>query len=198
MIINGKDFTIAPRSDLRDANLSYANLRGATLFCADLRDSNLRDANLSYADLRDADLRGANLSYADLRDSNLSGANLSYADLRDSNLRCANLSDADLSGAMMPPLITPEGDIVGYKKVSGGIVKLRIPAEAKRTASWVGNKLRAEYAVVLEGSGYSEYCATFAYKQWDLIRPDAYDNDPRIECTHGIHFFLTRQEAEDY
>jgi len=42
------------RADLRDASLSYADLRGA----------DLRDANLSCADLRGADLRDADLSCA--------------------------------------------------------------------------------------------------------------------------------------
>lgn len=24
------------------------------------------------------------------------------------------------------------------------------------------------------------------------------DADPRVECSHGIHFFMSRQEAEDF
>ena len=46
-----------------------------------------------------ANLSGADLSGADLRDANLSGADLSGADLRDANLSGADLSGADLSGA---------------------------------------------------------------------------------------------------
>ncbi|EPC4718900.1 pentapeptide repeat-containing protein [Listeria monocytogenes] len=76
------------------ANLSYADLRRA-----DLSGANLRGANLSYADLRRADLSGANLRGANLRRANLSYADLSYADLSCANLRVANLSYADLSYA---------------------------------------------------------------------------------------------------
>ncbi|EAC6792571.1 pentapeptide repeat-containing protein [Listeria monocytogenes] len=76
------------------ANLSYADLRRA-----DLSGANLRGANLSYADLRRADLSCANLRGANLRRANLSYANLSYADLSCANLRVANLSYADLSYA---------------------------------------------------------------------------------------------------
>ena len=43
--------------------------------------ANLRGANLSYANLRGADLGDANLSCADLRGANLSDANLSDADI---------------------------------------------------------------------------------------------------------------------
>jgi uncharacterized protein YjbI with pentapeptide repeats len=46
-----------------------------------------------------ADLRGADLSWANLREANLSGADLSWANLFNSNFSGANLSGADLSGA---------------------------------------------------------------------------------------------------
>ncbi|EAY9149506.1 pentapeptide repeat-containing protein [Salmonella enterica subsp. enterica serovar Uganda] len=73
------------------ADLCGANLRGANLRDADLRGADLRDADLRGADLRDADLRGA-----DLRDADLRGADLRGADLRDADLRGADLRGADL------------------------------------------------------------------------------------------------------
>lgn len=33
---------------------------------------------------------------------------------------------------------------------------------------------------------------------WHEGRPDKFDPDVRVECSHGIHFFLTREEAETY
>ncbi|EKH5613044.1 pentapeptide repeat-containing protein [Salmonella enterica] len=71
------------RADLCGANLRGANLRDADLRGADLRGANLRDADLRGADLRDADLRGADLRGADLRDADLRGADLRGADLPD-------------------------------------------------------------------------------------------------------------------
>jgi uncharacterized protein YjbI with pentapeptide repeats len=56
-------------ADLRGAVLSYAVLRDAVL-----RDADLRGAVLSYADLRDAVLRDADLRGADLRGADLRGA----------------------------------------------------------------------------------------------------------------------------
>jgi hypothetical protein len=86
------------RPDLREANLSDADLSGAFLTRA-----NLSHADLSGANLSDADLRGAFLSHADLRGAFLAEANLSDADLSGAFLTEANLSHADLSGA------TPSG-----------------------------------------------------------------------------------------
>ena len=72
-----------------EANLIFADLRGARLGAA-----NLSNADLSNADLSGARLGAANLSNADLRGADLSGARLSNADLSD-----ADLSNADLTGA---------------------------------------------------------------------------------------------------
>jgi len=183
------------RADLRDSDLRGVNLRGVDLRRADLRDSDLRDsdlrvANLSVANLRWADLSGANLRYADL-----SGANLRWSDLRWSDLR-----GADLLGATLPhfQICPEEGEFVAWKKTSGGVVKLLIPADAKRTSSLVGRKCRAEYAVVLEGEGKSVHYPGTEYRPGEKVYPDKYCDDIRLECSHGIHFFMTEREAEEW
>ena len=51
--------------------------------------------DLQDADLQDAYLRGANLQDANLQDAYLRGANLQDANLRGANLQDANLQDAD-------------------------------------------------------------------------------------------------------
>jgi hypothetical protein len=81
-------------ADLRRANLSEADFRGADLIGVDLR-----GADLSEADLRGANLSGANLRVTDLSRANLSGANLSRADLSGTDLRVVDLSKAIIFGA---------------------------------------------------------------------------------------------------
>jgi hypothetical protein len=206
--VEGKEGGV--RADLSSANLSgadlsRADLSGAYLSGADLSGANLSGAYLYGADLSRADLSGANLSRADLSGAylsgaNLSGANLSGADLSGANLSGANLSGADLSGAYLPnfSICPEEGDFIGWKKVQGGVVlKLLIPASAKRTSSLVGRKCRAEFVIVLEGEGLSGRGNLF-YKLGNTVHPDKYDPDIRVECTSGIHFFITRKEAEEY
>jgi hypothetical protein len=46
---------------------------------------------------------------------------------------------------------------------------------------------------VIEGTGEAKYDGT-PY-QLGFIKPDSYDPDPRVECSHGIHFFITKEEA---
>jgi hypothetical protein len=193
------------RANLRYANLRYANLSGANLSCANLSYANLSCADLSYANLSCAYLSGANLRDANLRDANLSRAYLSYANLSGANLSAANLSGAklggaNLSGAKLPRFQLPQTKAIrGFKKLKDGVIcELRIPAKAKRTASLVGNKCRAEYAVVLSGAGVSSHDGRTRYAVGETVRPDSYDDDIRVECTNGIHFFRTREEAERY
>ena len=201
-------------ADLFGANLRGANLSNADLFGANLRGANLFGANLRNADLRDADLRCANLSNADLR-----GANLSNADLCGANLRGANLSNADLCGASIDqmmwniytvfyPLQCPEsGSYIGYKKASGLVVKLEIPADARRSSA-TSRKCRASKAKVLSitdingnpagGQVKSNYDPNFVYAIGETVEVTDFDDNRWNECSTGIHHFITRAEAVIY
>jgi len=189
---------IKAKANLRDANLRDANLSGANLSGANLSDAYLSDANLSGANLSDANLRGAYLSGAYLSGANLSGANLSDANLSGAYLRGAKGADY----AIAKTRILPEGDIIGWKKCMGDvIVKLRIPADAKRSHAF-GRKCRAEYVDVLEvfgaAAGISLHDRKTEYRAGQRVTPDSFDDNWQYECSSGIHFFITRLEAENY
>ena len=188
--------------------------------------ANLRDAILSYAILRDANLSGTNLSYAILSGANLSGAiligaNLSYANLRDAILSGTNLSYAILIGAILSDeqikqmnhhrpfqIIPQEGEFIAWKKGSDGcLINILIPKTAKRTSNLVSRKCRASEVKVLaiwDSQGnpvkecYGWQQGDFIYKVGRVAKPDSYNDDIRQECTNGIHFFVTREEAEDW
>ena len=153
----------------------------------DLRDADLQDANLQDANLRGADLRGADLRGADLRGAHLRGA----------HLRGAHLQDAV---GLSQFITTPAGSLTVYKKTTTGIVTLEIPRTAGRVNAYGSRKCRAEFAVVsfAPDGAKSLHDGTVTYAVGQTVRPDSYDPDPRVECSHGIHFFLTREEAEDY
>ena len=174
--------------------------------------ASLSGADLSLADLSGASLSGANLSGANLSRANLSGANLSDANLSRADLSGASLSGANLKEAKLPPfqIVPQEGAFIAWKAVREGVLKLEVPAKAKRTSSLVGRKCRAEFVKVLgfylkgETDPAKIKFATgihsneFAYRVGRIVRPDSYNDDPRVECTNGIHFFVTREEAEAY
>ena len=213
-------------ADLRDANLSGADLRGAdlggaNLWYADLRGADLRDANLRCADLGYADLGGANLSGADLdgtdlkstdlRGANLGHANLWGADFGGADLGGANLWNADLSCVknIFFPMACPEkGSFIAFKKAGFYIIELFIPSNAKRCSA-TSRKCRCSKAKVISittPSGdktnitevHSNYDPNFIYKLGEYVEVKDFDDNRWNECSTGIHFFITRQEAVNY
>ena len=193
-------------ADLGGANLGWADLGDANLGWADLGDAYLHGANLHGANLHDADLYRANLRGADLHGANLHGANLGWADLGDANLGGAYLLDA--KNIPFIPLACPsDGAFIGWKKVNKCIVKLLIPEDAKRSSATT-NKCRCDKAKVLEITSMetnehldeitnTEYAAC-VYKVGEMVYPDFFDDYRWNECSHGIHFFINRQEAVEY
>ena len=202
--------------DLRGANLSGANLSGANLRDADLRSADLHGTDLRGADLRNAILfnanlcranfRGTDLRYVDLHDVDLHDVDLTYADLRGANLRDANLTNT--KGLEDYPLACPsDGAFIGWKKVRGCLVKLEIQEDAKRSSATT-NKCRCDKAKVLaitdldgknpiteiENTTYEP----LTYKVGEMVYPDSFDNNRWNECSHGIHFFINKQDAIDY
>lgn len=201
-------------ADLAEADLSGADLSGADLSRANLFKADLTEANLTGADLAEADLTRSTLNRADLSGADLTRANLLRADLLGANLIGANLLRADLlgarlngarlSGSRLPDFqIAQDVELIGWKKGQGGaIIELRIPPQSRRTGSLVSSKCRCEYAEVISTSNgsiaISMYDPELIYRAGEVVRPDSYNDDPRLDCTNGIHFFLTREEAEAY
>lgn len=193
---------------------SGADLRGANLYRADLYGADLYGANLYGANLYGADLRGANLRGADLRGADLCGANLCGANLRGANLYRANLYRAAVEAEQLQAfsLVPEKGSfLVGWKKLQGEyIAKLFIPEDAERVSTPIGRKNRTNKANVLaifdskggpvpEGfTGHSLHNPDFTYQVGQSIEEPNYDGNFLVECTSGIHFFITRKEAEQY
>ena len=188
-------------TDLTNANLTNANLRSA-----DLGGAYLGGAYLGGADLWGAYLTNANLSGANLTNANLSGADLRGTYLGGANLRGTYLGGADLSGAkgLSPFKIVPEeGQFIGWKKLANGnVIRLRIPAKSRRMNAINSRKCRAEFVVPLDDCGTEGNTGTHkkgvTYIKGKTARCDKYDPDIREDCSGGIHFFLTREEAENW
>ena len=172
-----------------------------------------------------ADLRGVYLFHADLSYTDLSGANMGYAmmrgaDLCGATLRGANLANADLCGAKLDNVkydcstsffalqCPEEGSFIGYKKACSHIVKLEILPDAKRSSATT-HKCRCNAAKVisittLDGKDdgtravSSDYNSRFEYRVGEIARVDNFDENRWNECSTGIHFFITRDEAVNY
>lgn len=87
--------------DITNADLMEANLSGVILTGANLQWVNFIGANLSQANLTEANLSGAIFYEANLQQANLCEANLQTAVLRKANLTRAMLYEANLEGAIL-------------------------------------------------------------------------------------------------
>ena len=202
-------------ADLSNADLSYADLPHVDLSYADLSHVYLSHANLSYTDLFHTDLSytdlsGANMGYAMMRDVDLCGAILRGASLANADLCGAKLDDVkyDCSTSFFALQCPEEGSFIGYKKACSHIVKLEILPDAKRSSATT-HKCRCNAAKVisittLDGKDdgtrtvSSDYDNRFEYRVGEIVRVDNFDENRWNECSTGIHFFITRDEAVNY
>ena len=136
-----------------------------------------------------------------------------------SNLYGANLSEANLYGAnyiekaknLFYPIACPEsGAFIGWKKarIKGirveCIVKLEISEDAMRSSA-TGRKCRCSKATVLEiqdinGNVLEQFAVSdrdenFHYVPGSVVSVSDFDENRLDECSTGIHFYITREEA---
>lgn len=159
--------------------------------------ANLRGANINYANMKGANMRGANMRSADIIGADLRGANMIDADMRGANMRGADISGTD----RLRKGIKLNEPIIGWKKCKNDVlVKLEIPRGAI-VFSINNSKCRTDKAKVLEIIGgnraYSKY-KFFSYYVGDVIEIFDFNCEYNVECAEGIHFFKTREEAENY
>lgn len=138
----------------------------------------------------------------------IEGVSLDGASLDGASLKWASLDGASLDGAkgnLFVPLACPsDGAFIAWKKVKGKLVKLLIPEDARRSSSTT-NKCRCDKAQVLaitdtEGNNPIQSITNYEYAPCDYIvgetvTPDSFDDNRWNECSHGIHFFINKQEA---
>lgn len=114
--------------------------------------------------------------------------------------------------------LCPEGEFIGYKQVEyedgldthSLLATLLIPFDAKRVAS-INGKCRCDKAKVLlletfEGLSVNNLVGTSMYTFADKVKyatgewvyADKFDDNPLVECSNGIHFFMTKEEAKRY
>ena len=157
------------------------DLRGSNLRGSDLRKSNLRGSDIRDSDLRDSDLRGSSLRWSNLRGSDLRGSKTNYTTI--------GIETA-----------CPEtGAFEAWKNCKGIIVKLLIPADAERSSATT-RKCRANKALVLDVIGATQATSIrgMIYEKGCSVFADSWDPDRWNECSHGIHFFMNRGDAETW
>lgn len=211
-------------ADLSRSNLSYADLSNALLndsysrmayfIGANMRGSIVHDAVLYESNFSNADLSYADLTKSDLYFCNLTNANLNNCNLHNADLNMALTNGENLNSALgLNDQCPKTGSFIGWKKCIGYdniyyIVKLEIPADAKRSSS-TGIKCRCSKAKVLEiqnldgtkanvNEVHSWYSLSFKYIIDEILEVPDFDERYWFDCSSGIHFFMNKEDAINY
>ena len=120
---------------------------------------------------------------------------------------------ANLVGAKDVPYIPlrcpSDGAFIGWKRLKDVLIKLEIPADAKRSSATT-SKCRCEKAKVLgfyNALGTEELDITelvndryekCRYVKGEMVYPDYFDDNRWDGCSHEIHFFINKQDAINY
>ena len=126
------------------------------------------------------------------------------ANLRGSNLSGTNYNENTAFFALQCP---EDGAFIAWKKLQKGLIaKLMIPEDAKRSSATT-RKCRSSKAIVISifdcdgkevDKGFSSRNSSFVYEKGKEVLPHDFDDDRWKECSGGIHFFITKQEAINY
>lgn len=206
-ILRGAKFINAQCKSLRCewSDLSFASINHSDFACSTLAFANFSDSKINDANFQHANLRHANFDYVTFFNNiDITGAKLEYA-----NFTCCDLSSAGLIGDLIEyrkgKVLTEP--IIGYKKCLTDdklytIVTLEIPRGAI-VFSINGNSCRTNKVKVIDIAdgykrAYSEHAEHFSYYIGDEINIYDFDLQYNNECSSGIHFFMTREEAEHY
>jgi Uncharacterized low-complexity proteins len=206
--------------ELTDRNYEYAEMKGkdfdqerfenVDFSHADLMGTNFhnclfKNCDFSYANLKNVNFEGADLRGCDMHNADISGANMGHSMLEDANLKDIVSDDETKFFKMYCP---EKGAFIGYKKCFNfRIVKLLIPADAQRTSA-TETSCRCDKAKVLEiedmytGEHYKEAVSyvdeNFIYRVGQYVVADNFNPNRWVDSTGGIHYWLSRKEAEGY
>lgn len=195
---SGINFTDAIGENI---NFSNCNLSNCDFTGSRFEHVNFDSANLQKSLLKNCDMRYANFHNADCR-----GTKFSCTIMECSNHEGIIIDDATENYRMHCP---EKGAFLGYKKCFNDLlVTLLIPADARRVCSTT-RPCRCDKAKVINITSfdYKEHykeawslCAStdFKYTLGEYVYPDSFNPDRWMESTHGIHFWMTPEEAIAY
>jgi uncharacterized protein YjbI with pentapeptide repeats len=184
----------------------------------------LQNIDFSNSDLEEVYFLGSDLTDVKFCDSHMKSAIFLQCDLEDANFTGADITDVifnecnftGVKGLNDRPMVCPEkGEFIGWKKIFYGhgkytdvcIIKLQIPADAKRS-SGTSRMCRCDKAKTLEikiqETGekieeiHNESFGNTLYKVGETTYADEFDENRWVTITHGLHFFMTEEEAINY
>ena len=200
--LEGMDFG---RVDFSNSDFKNINFKSCKFDNAKLQHTKFSDCDFSGSSFVNADLFSADLRACNLSDTNCDGTNFFAALLWEAKLD--NILTTDKT-KFFRNYCPEEGYIFGYKKCfNERMVQLLIPKDAKRCSSTT-NACRCDKARVVaitdvnKKESYKEAMSfvdpNFIYRLGEMVYADSYNDDRWHDSSHGIHFWMSFEEALGY
>ncbi len=165
----------------------------------------IKKRNLTIKNIREKKFSNIDFSELNFDSADFRSANFDSADFKSANFDSADFKNCNVFSCNGIALSCPEkGEFIGYKKCQNNIiVELKIFPSAKRSSATT-RKCRASKVEVLKLSDNAKVAYSLhpdydqQYRKGDIIEVKNFDNNRWNECSTGIHFFITRKEAELY
>ena len=203
-------------TDLSNLDLHRVDFTDAIGENVNFSKSNLSESIFTGSRFEHVNFDSANLQNAVLKNCDMRYANFHNADCRATHFECTIMECSNHEGIIIDvntknyKMHCPEsGPFLGYKKCFNDLlVTLLIPADARRVCSTT-RPCRCDKAKVINITSmdfkehYTEawsLCASgdFKYTLGEYVFPDSFNPDRWMESTHGIHFWMTPEEAMAY
>lgn len=205
------------RKEIRDMDLSGMDLSGIDFSLSSFQNTVLDGVNFAGSSVENVLFDGCSMQGSVFQNANMVTASFRYCDMQKCDIRGADLFGAALEHANLKGIISDEdtqwfrlycpeeGAFLGYKKCfDDRLVQLLIPADAKRTsatrASCRCNKAKVLTIKSLDfaenfDEAWSLINEDFVYRRGEWVEVKDFNEDRWQESTTGIHFWLTREEA---
>ena len=210
---------------LREYSFKQMDLTGWNLSNIDFTLSSFQNVKLNKVDFQNSIVENVLFDGSPLHGANFKNANMKTASFRYCDMRNCNIENSDLYGAVLEyakldgicynentkwfRLRCPEtGAFLGYKKcVNDRMVQLLIPEDAKRSSSTLPS-CRCSKAKVLTiksfdfkenfDEAWSLVDENFIYRKGEWVEVKNFNEDRWMDSTTGIHFWMSREEAQAY
>lgn len=206
--------------EIWDMDLSGADLSNMDFTLSSFQNTVLNHVDFENSSVENALFDGCSMKGANFKNAKMVTASFRYCDMRECNIEGADLFGAVLEFADLEGIVSSEetkwfrlrcpekGAFLGYKKcVNDRMVQLLIPADAKRTSATLPS-CRCNKAKVLTiksfdfqenfDEAWSLVDENFIYKKGEWVEVKNFNENRWQDSTTGIHFWMSRAEAEAY
>ncbi len=207
-------------TDIRDMDLSGMDLSNIDFTLSSFQNTVLNSVNFENSSVENTLFDGCPMKSAVFKNAWMRTASFRYCDMRECNIEGANLFGAVLEYANLEGIISnedtqwfrlhcpEEGAFLAYKKcVNDRMVQLLVPADAKRTSATLP-PCRCSKAKVLTiksfdyeqnfDEAWSLVDENFVYRKGQWVEVKNFNENRWEDSTTGIHFWMTRAEAQAY